>query len=123
MKALSVRQPWAWLIVNDFKPVENRTWRTKFRGRVYFHAGKKLDKEAVEDLKETYPDLPWPEKFELGGIVGEARIVDCVTDSDSEWFDGKFGFVTKDAKPLPFISYKVQLGFFDVTLPESGAAC
>jgi hypothetical protein len=38
--ALSIRQPWAWLIVNGFKDLENRSWSTAFRGPVWIHAGK-----------------------------------------------------------------------------------
>jgi ASCH domain len=112
MKALSIKQPWAWLIVNGFKTIENRNWRTKRRGRFYVHAGKRLDEEAVVALKQAYPKLPWPALFEVGGIVGEACVVDVVTESASEWFYGKYGFVLSDAKPLPFIPYKGQLGFF-----------
>lgn len=41
--ALSIRQPWAWLIVNNHKPVENRSWPTSFRGRFLVHAGKTRD--------------------------------------------------------------------------------
>src|SRR5215472_1457845 len=48
MKALSVRQPWAWLIVNGYKPVENRNWLTKFRGRLLIHAGQRFDPKGVE---------------------------------------------------------------------------
>lgn len=114
MKALSIQQPWAWLIVNGHKDIENRDWPTKGRGRFLVHAGKKLDRESLEYLKEEYPDIRWPESFDLGGIVGMAKIVDCVTESDSEWFFGKFGFVICDAKPLPFRPYKGQLGFFNV---------
>jgi hypothetical protein len=40
MKALSIRQPWAWLIVNGYKDIENRSWATKFRGPVLIHAAK-----------------------------------------------------------------------------------
>ena len=40
LKALSIRQPWAWLIVNGFKDVENRNWRTHWRGRLLIHASK-----------------------------------------------------------------------------------
>ena len=40
MKALSIRQPWAWLIVNGHKDIENRQWRTHFRGKIYVHAAK-----------------------------------------------------------------------------------
>jgi len=116
MKALSIQQPWAWLIVNGYKDIENRDWLTKGRGRVYIHAGKKIDKDAIWWIKQEFPHIPLPEQFENGGIVGEARIVDCVEQSNSPWFFGKFGFVIKEAKPLSFIPYKGQLGFFEVTV-------
>lgn len=114
MKALSIQQPWAWLIVNGYKDIENRDWETRGRGRVYIHAGKKIDKDAIWWIKQEFPHIPLPETFDAGGIVGEARIVDCVTKSDSPWFFGKFGFVIKDAIPVPFRPYKGQLGFFPV---------
>lgn len=47
-----------------------------------------------------------------GGIVGMARIVDCVTEMDSRWFYGRYGFVLRDAFPVPLIVCKGQLGFF-----------
>ncbi|WP_229215634.1 ASCH domain-containing protein [Duganella sp. CY15W] len=40
MKALSIRQPWAWLIVNGYKDIENRSWSTNVRGKVLVHASK-----------------------------------------------------------------------------------
>jgi len=43
MKAILIRQPWAWLIVHGYKDVENRTWSTKYRGPILIHAGKTLD--------------------------------------------------------------------------------
>jgi tetratricopeptide (TPR) repeat protein len=46
MKALSIRQPWAWLIVHGVKDVENRTWRTNFRGRFLVHAGMRFDEDG-----------------------------------------------------------------------------
>lgn len=46
MKALSIRQPWAWLIVNGYKSIENRTWNTRIRGTILIHAGKGFDKEG-----------------------------------------------------------------------------
>ena len=48
MKALSIMQPWAWLIVNGHKAIENRTWRCHVRGPILIHAGKKLDEDAAE---------------------------------------------------------------------------
>jgi hypothetical protein len=47
-----------------------------------------------------------------GGVVGMARIVDCVEQMDSSWFFGRYGFVLKDAFPLPLIPCRGMLGFF-----------
>jgi hypothetical protein len=124
MKALSVRLPWAHFIVRGFKPVENRQWWTHYRGPLLIHAAKGMTRFEYEDCmelaaaiaKSTSTTIPLPsfEELERGGVVGQTRLVDCVTDHDSPWFAGKFGFVLHDAKPLPFLPYKGQLGFFDV---------
>ena len=53
VKALSIQQPWAWLIVNGHKDIENRDWRTNFRGPVAIHAGKKI--ETYQTLHKQYP--------------------------------------------------------------------
>lgn len=50
---------------------------------------------------------------ELGGIVGEAEITGCVTESQSPWFVGEYGFVIKNAKRTPFRKCKGALGFFN----------
>jgi len=115
MKALSIRQPWAWLILNGYKDVENRRWQTKFRGKFLVHAGKKFDHEGYRRvLSEMKIDIPEPREFEMGGIVGIAEIVDCITASDSPWFTGKYGFVLRNTRPLNFIPIRGQLGFFNV---------
>ena len=87
------------------------TWPTRFRGRVLIHAGKKFDGNPHE---WDWPDIPKPARFDLGGIVGEAEIVNCVVGSNSPWFCGPYGFVIRDARPLPFRPYRGQLGFFRV---------
>lgn len=46
MKALTVHQPWAWAVAEGFKPTENRSWRTHYRGRLLIHAGLAVDKNA-----------------------------------------------------------------------------
>lgn len=40
MKALSLRQPWAWAVLHAGKRVENRRWSTRFRGEILIHAAK-----------------------------------------------------------------------------------
>ncbi len=47
---LSIRQPWAWLIVNGYKDIENRTWSTRFRGKVLIHAGKNGMKASCRQI-------------------------------------------------------------------------
>lgn len=77
MKALTIIQPWASLIVRGHKGVENRTWSTSYRGRLLIHAGKKsldpLGVSLADQLKISLPDdLP------TGAIIGECELVDCV---------------------------------------------
>lgn len=119
MKALSIRQPWAWLIVNGHKDIENRSWPTRFRGPVLIHASKRMTREEYHDagllcfrLGVPMPDF---DELERGGIVGIATITGCSDNSLSPWFFGKFGFELADAKPMPFfMPCKGQLGFFNV---------
>lgn len=122
MKALSVRQPWAWLIVNGHKDIENRCWKTHLRGEIYVHAAKGMtqDEYAIGNViaEEQGVELPPFKELERGGIVGTVEIVDCVDEDPSPWFFGEFGFVLKNAKPLPFRPLKGALGFFNV---EGGA--
>lgn len=120
MKALSVQQPWAWLIVNGYKDIENRTWATTFRGRFWVHAGKKVEKAGYEFLREHFPELyticPPAKEIERGGLVGQTTITDCVERSESRWFLGPKGFVLSDSHPHPLIPLAGRLGFFEVNL-------
>ena len=128
MKALSIRQPWAWHILHSGKDIENRTWPTKFRGRVLIHAAKGLTRREYDDVMEfllvqclrgAARNTPKLSDLQRGGIVGSVEIVDCLRnhESDSPWFIGKFGFVLRDPQPLPFIPLTGRLGLFDV--PDS----
>lgn len=130
MKALSIRQPWAWLIANGYKDIENRDWPTHFRGEIYIHAGKTCTKaeyeDAVDTAKRINPDIEIPplKELERGGIVGTCTITGCTdrtgfTDRlQSPWFFGKFGFAIDNAKPMAMVPYKGKLGFFDVELDD-----
>ncbi|MGI9360540.1 MAG: hypothetical protein ACR2O7_03085 [Parasphingorhabdus sp.] len=101
LKALSIKQPYPHHIFNDGKDVENRDWPTRGRGWIIIHAGVSKSELAISQI-----DLP------RGGIVGLARIVDCVTEMDSCWFFGLYGFVLRDAFPVPLIPCRGALGFF-----------
>lgn len=100
MKAISIRQPWAWLIVAGHKDVENRTWATDYRGPILIHAAKTIDRRF------TLPaNIEIPKDLERGGIVGQAILIDCVEESNSPWFTGPYGLVLSEPKPLPFTPY------------------
>ena len=113
MKAISVNQPWAWLIVQGFKDIENRDWATNYRGEVLIHTGKKLDKDFDYDFWEKVLQRPIPRDLFQGGVIGKVNIIDCVDDHHSPFFFGKYGFVLAEAQafetPLPC---KGALGFF-----------
>lgn len=124
-KALSIRQPWAWAILYAGKDIENRDWPTKGRGAFCIHASKGMTKGEYEDCLQTahqislvkpFPSglaLPGFDELERGGIVGVARITGCVSNSESPWFFGRYGFQIADVRPVPFIPVKGALGFFD----------
>lgn len=118
MKALSIQQPWAWLIVNGFKRVENRRWKTGYKGPLAIHAGKKFDNRGYDFVRSAFPDiaLPGPKAFERGGIVGTAEMTGCVTSSDDRFFEGPYGFTLKNAKPCRLIPMIGKLSFFEVEL-------
>ena len=124
MKALSIRQPWAWLIANGYKDIENRSWPTGYRGQFLIHAAKGMTRAEYEDGADLAAQLgitiPSFDSLERGGIVGRATIVGCVEDSPSPWFFGKYGFVLKDAAALPFQTVRGRLGFFDPTQEQDG---
>lgn len=115
MKALSILQPWAWLIVTGRKDIENRVWHTGFRGPVLIHAGKTYPKRDFEDDCMQWDGYPQTRDEMIGGIVGIATITGCVSKSESRWFNGPWGFTLADAKALPkLIPMRGALGFFDV---------
>ena len=120
MKALSIRQPWAWLILNAGKDIENRDWPTPYRGRFLIHASKGMTHDEYWNGAETLLDirkdmlLPPFSELQRGGIVGSVSLVDCVRRSESPWFFGEYGFLLRDPAPVPFRPFKGMLGFFEV---------
>lgn len=123
MKALSIRQPWAWLIIHGGKDIENRSWHTKFRGRFLVHAAQGMtNKEYCDGLEfamragdiRLLREFPTSQQMERGGIIGSVVLADSRDTSKSPWYMGKKAFLLVDPKPLPFMPLKGQLNFFEV---------
>ena len=114
-RVLSIRQPWAFAICTGEKDIENRDWQNPpgYRGPLLIHAGLKAEKRTPELLAYLkYCGVDPPLELPVGGIVGRANLVDVVKVSKSPWFQGPLGFVLRNAKPLPFIPCKGQLGIY-----------
>jgi hypothetical protein len=116
LKVLVIRQPWAWLIVHGFKDIENRSWKTRYRGTLLIQASANLPARRMleEDcLFARALGAELPEEFDTGGIIGIVQLVDCVTSSRSKWFHGLVGWVLTKPKTLRFMPLKGRLGLFD----------
>lgn len=136
MKCLSVRQPWAWAIIHGGKDIENRNWKTKYRGLVAIHAGKQFDM-SEEEWNFHYDDWtmgdPWCQMSrgfgEFGGqndvrgaIIGIVEVVGCTPSyaCDSVWKAGPdpdyFCWNLRNPvaleQPIPL---KGQLGLFNLS--------
>lgn len=116
MLCISIMQPWAWLIVQRLKTIENRNWRRApaYRGPLLIHAGSKPDRHFPRAWCEQLCGTAIPDVYPRGGIIGMARLVDVVYQSDDPWFCGPMGFVFADAQALPFTPLKGQLYLFEV---------
>ncbi|AZA75951.1 ASCH domain-containing protein [Chryseobacterium indoltheticum] len=100
MKALSIKQPWASIIAYGIKDIENRTWKTNFRGRIFIHASAKIVEEVDFTTQQTallfengiwHPDRGFTEELNItSAIIGEVIIVDCVINHESIWADKTF---------------------------------
>lgn len=138
--ALSVKQPWAALLVAGRKTVEVRTWGVSRRGKVLIHAAKIDDPRPEGWAALDTPDSKMLAEFR-GGILGVAEFVSCIRYDTPEAFaaDGDrhlnapgwfrpprlFGFAFANARPVPFVAWPGNTFFFAVpgyTLPEAPEA-
>ena len=128
-QALSIKQPWAALIVHGVKTVEVRTWLTGKRGKILIHASK-----SPEPNPDAWKHVSSPQLMEtaglVGGIIGMAELCECITYSSREAYaaDGEkhrtaaerfqppamYGFRFRRAKPVAFVPWLGNTNFFAV---------
>jgi hypothetical protein len=131
MKALTLTQPWATLVVTGRKKIETRGWRTGFRGRVAIHAAKGMPGWAKEAAREFGLD---PDALPRGAVIGKAYIGEMARTEDArevlleaglaaelsmgDYDDGRWAWelhnATAFAQPIPAAG---ALGLWDWTPP------
>lgn len=111
--ALTVFQPYAWLIVAGLKPIENRTWSTTYRGPLIIHAGVRMHAHGIDEIEKRYRVKIDRDALQMGGVIGEVHLVDVVTKHPSAWFTGPFGFVLERPRALPFRALRGGQGLFE----------
>ena len=114
-------QPYAWLLANGIKDIENRTRLTHIRGPILIHAGLSRSMMTADDIErcEEISGIRMPEHFDFGGIVGYAEIDGCFRRHASPWKDpAQWGWRMANAQPLRFRKWKGGRGFFRLNLPS-----
>jgi hypothetical protein len=131
--ALSLKQPWAALVVGGLKTIEVRKWATAIRGKFYVHAAKIPDDRP--EAWELLPDELRPLTELAGGVIGSAELTGCVMyrtalgfTSDApkhlnrpDWFvpPRMYGFHLRAPAAVPFFPCKGNVRFFTVDVPAT----
>ena len=134
MKCISIRTPWWSWILQGGKDIENRSWSTAYRGPLLIHASlfsnvdeirenAKLAKRIAKFDRQRRTNLPQPFDFDavkplLGHVVGLVTLADCVTESESPWYGGEYGFVLRNPVVLKPFPVKGSLRIFNVDVTE-----
>ena len=108
-QVLSLYPEWAWAVMFAGKDVENRSWRTSYRGTLLIHASsKRSSHEALESARSLLctrsklrpKDLP--DEFPSSAILGAVELVDCVEDAKSSWAEADaVHWLLRGPQPLP----------------------
>ena len=88
MKALTIKEPWATLIIENYKEYEFRSWKTNYRGKILIHSGLSVEKEMLKRFTDYNLNIT------PGYIIGEADIVDCIK------VDKEFNAYLKNKNPI-----------------------
>lgn len=122
VKALSIRQPWAWAIINAGKDIENRSAAAVRHGmtpgRIAVHAAKGMTQDEYIGTREFMERTvgvacPRPDALVRGAVIGFVTVTAIVQEHRSAWFFGPRGLVLADSvacEPIPALG---ALGYFN----------
>jgi len=134
MKALTISQPFAFLIASGVKYIENRRWSTNYRGALAIHAGKGTQYLNKDELKE----------YATGAVVAVAKLAacvtlkviqakansreqgDCIPGSKITWkeasihphAEGPWCWILEDVREIEHVKMNGAQGLWEVTIPQ-----
>jgi len=140
---LSLREPWLWLVLQGWKPIENRKWATRYRGQIFLHRAKGLPRRYYDDaatfcadnLELDLPSFAFFKDLERPGFAGVARIAGCqandalldvlklgppasraaaLAEPDRWRMRGQYGFALADVRELELVKCNGALGLFPI---------
>lgn len=133
-RVLSVKNPWAYLICSGIKDIENRYWKTNFRGTVFINVPSKPAAEPYQLFTDEQVDIVDDKMFEIlksynevSRVIGSVEIVDCVENHSSIWAevnDGRpiYNFVLRNPilydEPILNVGGKLMLWKPDFEIPD-----
>ena len=142
LRALTIRQPWAWAIVHASKRIENRSradgirpGMCSYRGPLLIHASKRETRDEWDALAELHSSPPDRDSVPRGGIVGRCNVVAHVDPAGRVWLDaaetqqaeatgsavdwrwwaGGHGLVLANVRPTIFVPCRGNLGLWTPT--------
>lgn len=140
-RMLTLRQPWAWLVVFGGKDVENRSWEVSYRGPILIHAGKEMTRREYRAAHEYAwqrcgIEVPGADALDFGGVIGIATLADIIRPdavdpatrarrrwhmTEGEALNGKpqFGWLLKDISPVEFVPCQGAQGLRWVQIGEA----
>lgn len=122
-KAISIKQPWAWVISEGHKTIETRTWPTQYRGDIIVVSSLKPDKTMLDYLmKETNGKIE--SKLLYGQALCIADLVDCrlMTADDEgdamcDLYPGAYSWVLENIRKIKPFKQKGALGIYQIEIP------
>lgn len=124
MKALTLHQPWAWLMLYGPKRIENRSWRphaSVIGQRVLVHQGKKWDAKGADYIRRKLSFVEFPDLAGAVGVLGSFQVDgyllqgDAVPTGQEPWFFGPCGWLTSEPRVLPApVAWRGALGLWTV---------
>lgn len=103
MKVLTIQEPYATFIMQGMKKIETRSWKTKYRGEIYIHAGKSknyLKKIKKQNILKLLKNLD----LNYGNIICKAQLTDCI------YITEEFINKIKEGKNFEFILGEYEVG-------------